>query len=167
MKDKVSILKIEGATRESFAAAFSDLVDTGLDGTGGRESDWTGSIDSAGNFALMRRRGSRKDRPDQVASLTGQVLDPDAEGRLEVAYRVKGSPVFAVSFFVIAAAAVGFLAWAIVQAASFENGRYLLPAGFFFGAALLLAIDFIIRPDCRALERRLLKIAEESVTEDE
>jgi len=165
MAKKINVLKIEGANLKSFAASFADKIDTGLEDSGGIGSDWTGSIDASGNFAFSRRKSGKSMKSDYQAALTGKVLPPDENGLLEIQYVVRRSPVFAVSFFVIAAAAAGFLAWAIYSAAVLEKARLLLPASFFFGAALLLMIDFIVSPDCRALEKQIMKIAADSCPE--
>lgn len=161
MSEKANVIKIENATPGSFAAAYASLVNTGI-GDAGLGSDYAGSIDAEGNFAFCRRRNGAGDKNEYHASITGKVLGVGDDGRLEIAYRAKRSPVFTVSFIVIALLACAFMGWAVYCLTALDQPRTMIPAGFFFASALLLFFDFLIKPDCRALEKHLLKIAGEA-----
>jgi hypothetical protein len=158
MADKITVIRIAGDDEELFRKSFAGYVSTGEDDSS-QEADFRGSLDRDGRFFIVRKGHGDNRSLDYEARMTGTV--GTGGGETVVEYTVTMSPVFRVCFFVLALLWAGFSAFALVSYFSAGNGRPLMAASFFTIAFAVMLVIFIVKPDCRAVEKCLERIASE------
>ena len=155
MAKKVSVLRMNGRGPEVFARVFNLM--NGIDGDG-NDSGFRGGIDAEGYFSLVRKGGDTKSRMNYDARLTGRVRQEGDETVIE--YTSSQSALFAAGYAVVGAAAAAFSAFAAARYFAQDKVGAMLPASFLLLCFLVMTAVMIIKPDRRALEKHLMKIAE-------
>ena len=166
MERNTKVINVADCTREGFQAAFEATVNTGKADTDGLASDFSGGIDESGRFYIVRGAGRNSGASSKDAQLTGRIVGRTGDGALRIAYTVSRSPAFVTSFIALSLFSLLLAGYAVYSFFAADNPRPALPASFFAVASLLMLAYFIIKPECRALERRLIKTAGESAKED-
>ena len=166
MERYAKVINVADCTREGFQSAFEATVNTGKAETMGLASDFSGGIDESGRFYIVRGRALRDGVTTKDARLTGRIVGRTDDGALRIAYTVSRSPAFVTSFIALSLFSLLLIGYAVYSFLAADNPRPFLPASFFAVASLLMLAYFIIKPECRALERRLMKTAGESAKED-
>lgn len=159
MADKTTIVTIEGCDLNLLEKVFLGYVSTGKDDSS-TEADFKGDIDADGRFYIVRKGHESSRSMDYEARLTGKVTEQNNCNTV-IEYGVQMSPVFKVCFIIFSVLCAALLTFALIAYFGSSNPVPLAITPFFVTAFIILLIIFIVKPDCRAVEKCLDTIVNE------
>ncbi len=158
MAEKTTVVTIEGCDVPLFEKVFAGYVSTGREESSD-EADFRGDLDGDGRFYIVRKGHEHSRSMDYEARLTGTVR-PEGN-KTVVEYSVQMSPVFKACFFIFAFLCAALLTYALIAYFAMSNPGPLAVVPFFMTAFIILLVIFIVKPDCRAVEKCLDRIVNE------
>ena len=158
MKEQTNIIKIPGTGQKKFRRCFGGYVSTGEEDSS-TESDFRGNIDQDGRFFIVRKGHENNGSLNYEARMTGRIYEED--GYTYIEYNVEMSPVFRVCFAIMAVITAAVTGTALYRFFADLGSGMLLPASFFVIAFLIMLFVLIVKPECRAMEKCMDKIAGE------
>ncbi|MCQ2428645.1 MAG: hypothetical protein MJ137_09685 [Clostridia bacterium] len=151
----VNAIRMKGKGTDEFVRIFKQMNSPDENGA---DSGFRGGIDADGNFTVVRKGSDKGEKMNYDARLEGRVYID--EGDTVIEYSVHQSAVFIVSFIVIGIITAVLDVFALIRYFTADNIMLILPASFFTLCVIIMSVITAIKPDVRALEKQLLKIAE-------
>jgi len=161
MSKKLNVITIDGDSPELFKKVFRGYVSTGEEDSS-EESDFRGSLDRDGKFYIVKKGHENNQSLNYEARLTGEVRSEN--GKTVVEYSVAMSRVFELCFYFISALFIGLWTYAIIGFINDGSQGTFLFSSFCTVAFLIMLLIYIIKPDCKAVEKCMDKICEEYVS---
>lgn len=158
MKDRINIIRIKGTDFPLLRKTFCGYVTTG-DEDSSEDSDFKGNLDRDMNFYIVKKGHENNQSLNYEARMTGKIYEEDGDTIIE--YSVAMSDVFRACFIVVGLLAVSVTGIALYRFFKDLGSGMLLPSSFFVIAFLIMLGVLLVKPDCRAIEKCLEKIAGE------